>query len=160
MGQKRKTSNVITMRKYIAILAVVFLQAMTSVAQKNNQIRYILPDDVEVFLDSCIKKSESKGTQFYFLLKKDTTYNITIGRYSKKEKKNILKWIKQSNRNVVVNEKAYPLIVDYDLKFAAIDDNIGKFGDREGNVKRASLLLHGVTVFFTADGNIIRTENW
>ena len=148
------------MRKYIAILAVVFLQAMTSVAQKNNQIRYILPDDVEVFLDSCIKKSESKGTQFYFLLKKDTTYNITIGRYSKKEKKNILKWIKQSNRNVVVNEKAYPLIVDYDLKFAAIDDNIGKFGDREGNVKRASLLLHGVTVFFTADGNIIRTENW
>ena len=133
---------------------------MTSVAQKNNQIRYILPDDVEVFLDSCIKKSESKGTQFYFLLKKDTTYNITIGRYSKKEKKNILKWIKQSNRNVVVNEKAYPLIVDYDLKFAAIDDNIGKFGDREGNVKRASLLLHGVTVFFTADGNIIRTENW
>lgn len=148
------------MRKYITILIVLF-QAMTSAAQKSNQIRYILPDNVEVFLDSCIKKSESNGTQFYFLLKKDTTYNITIGRYSKKEKKNILKWIKQSNRYIVVNEKIYPLIFDYDLKFAAVDNNnIGEFGSREGNVKRASLMLHGVTVYFKSDGSIIKTENW
>lgn len=149
------------MQKYITILIILF-QAMTSVAQKTNQIRYVLPDDVEIFLDSCIKKSTNKETQFYFLLnkEKDTVYNITIGRYSKKEKKNILKWIKQSNRCIVVNEKMYPLIFDYDLKFAAVDNNIGEFGSREGNIKRASLMLHGVTVYFKSDGSILKTENW
>lgn len=148
------------MQKYITILIVLF-QAMTSTAQKSNQIMYILPDNVETLLDSCIKKAENSQTQFYFLLRRDTVYNITIGKYNKKEKKNILKWVTQSNRYIVVNKKTHPLIFDYDLKFAAVDNNnIGEFGSREGNIKRANLILHGVTIYFKSDGDIVRIENW
>lgn len=136
------------------------LEVMVATAQKNNQIRYILPDQVEVLLDSCINKLKKSETQFYFLLKKDSLYSITIGRYNNKEAKNILKWVKQSNRYIVINAKIYPLIFDHDLKFAAVDNNnIGEFGKREGNIKRANLILHSITIFFKSDGNIIKIEN-
>lgn len=133
---------------------------MTSTAQRKNQIQFILPDSVEVFLNDYINKVQDGKSQFYFLFQKDTAFSITVGRYTKKEKKNILKWIPQSNRYVVVNTKNYPVIFDYDLKFAAVDpNNIGEFGRREGNIKRAHPLLHGITVFFNGSGDIIRTEN-
>lgn len=146
------------MKKYIIVL-IVLVQSTVLMAQKNNQIKYILPDAVEVLLDSCVKNIANEKVNFYFLLKKDSTYNITIGKYSKREKKSILRWIKQSNRFVVINSKSYPLIFDYDLKFAVIDDsNIGEFGIREGNTKRVNLILHGFTIYFTADGNIVNTK--
>lgn len=137
----------------------MILQAATTKAQKNDQIKYVLPDNVETFIDSSIR-AQKGSSAFYFLLNKDSVYSISIGSYSKKDEKNILKWVKQTNRFLIVNKKVYPLIFDYDLKFATVDSNIGEFGKREGNIKRVSLMLHGITIFFKSDGTIIKTENW
>lgn len=147
------------MRKTLMILLFLFL-AIPSMAQKNNQIKYVLPDTVETFLDSCIKKQEGGKTWIYFLLKKDTLYSITIGKYSTKEKKNILQWVKQTNRYILINKVSYPLIFDYDLRFGAIDDNIGEFGSRDDNVKRVNLILHGTTIYFKSDGSVVQSEEW
>jgi len=137
----------------------MILQAATTKAQKNDQIKYVLPDNVETFIDSSIRARKASSA-FYFLLNKDSVYSISIGSYNKKDEKNILKWVKQTNRFLIVNKKVYPLIFDYDLKFATVDSNIGEFGKREGNIKRVSLMLHGLTIFFKSDGTIIKTENW
>ena len=128
-----------------------------SMAQKCSQIKYVLPDNVEVVLDSCVKSVGKEKQNFYFVLRKDTSYNITIGMFNKSEGKNILKWIRQSNRYVVINDKTYPLIFDYDFEFGAIEsNNIGDFPSREGNIKRVSLIVHGLTVYFSPNGNILR----
>ena len=148
------------MKKYFTVLIVVF-QITTSNAQKGNQIRYILPDKIEIALDSCIKKYNLSGVQYYFLLRKDSIYSVTIGRYRAQEKKNISKWISKSNRFVVVNKMIYPLIFDYDSKFAAVDnDNIAEFGKRDDKIKRATIILHGATIYFDSNGNILRIEDW
>ena len=77
------------------------------------------------------------------------------------EKKNILKWVLQSNRYVIVNKKSYPLVLDYDLKFGSIDNNnIGNFGVRDGQVKKASLIIDGTTIYFKGDGAIMFTDFW
>ena len=132
-----------------------------SLAQHSEHINYVFPDSVEIFIDSCIRKADNREAKFYLLLTRDTVYKITIAEYNTKDEKNILKWVKQSNRCAVINNRSFPIIFDYDLKFAAIDPaNIGELGKREGNIKRVSLMLHGITVSFKQDGTIIKIQNW
>ncbi|MCD2425098.1 hypothetical protein LQ567_20095 [Niabella pedocola] len=142
------------------LVLLFFFQGTVLVAQTDDKIRYILPNSVEKYLDSSINIMSGKEYKFYFLFKKDAHFNITMGRYNKTEEKNVLQWVRKTNRFVLINKSIYPLIFDYDLTFAAIDNNIGLFGDRDGNVKKVSLILHGASIYFKADGTIIKMENW
>lgn len=147
----------------IKILMVAFvLGCSQALAQKDDKvvIKYFFPDKVEMLIDSCIHSYKSEMLNFYFLLAKDSAYSITIGKYDWKERGNLLSWINQTNRYVVVNSEKYPLLFDYDLTFAGIDlNNVGTFGNREGNIKRAKLLLHGLTIIFNSEGEVVKVIN-
>ncbi len=141
------------MNKRFLLLFLVFHGTVLS-AQEKNRIQYVLPDNVEAILDSCIKKMMSTGNSFYFLLEKDTSYCITIGTYKKSEQKDFLSWVTRTNRYILINKRMYPLIFDYDSKFGTVDEHIGKFRHRDDHVKKVHLLIHGISIFFKPDGTI------
>lgn len=127
--------------------------------KKNNAIQYVLPDRVELLLDSCIKKSEGQ-TKFFFIIRKDSLYNISIVRYKKNEERNLIKWVEQTNRYLRIADKIYPLLFDYDFALGAIDNNnIGEFKNRDDNVKRISLINHGLIICFNLEGSILKVLN-
>ena len=148
----------INMLKYFLLIALS-LKGLCPIAQKLNQIKYILPDKVEIFLDSCIKQYRKNFT-FYFILGKDSEYYVSMGVYNKEKKNEAPKWAIETNRFLIINKKNFPLIFDYDTKFALIDSNLGQFGKRDGNIKRVKLLFHGITVSFKSNGLIIKTSKW
>lgn len=156
-GEEAVNLNYKGMGKYV-IMFLLVLKSFVSVAQEGT-IDFIFPDKIEHTLDSCLQKLET-GTnkyKFYFLIEKDVeSYSVTIAKYTSKEEQNLLKWVRQTNRFAVINKRTIPLIFDYDLKLGAIDGNRGEFGDRDDNVKRVKLLLHGPSVYFNSDGNIIK----
>ena len=145
-------------RNFISVIAII--ASTLCFGQSKEKIVYVFPDSVEICLDSCIGKIEESGLdfQFYLLLESDSSlYRLSIGRYTKGEANNILPWIKQSNRYAVVNNRSLPLIFDYDLNFSTKwGDKIGNFKEREGEVSRVKLLLHGITIFFNNYGKIVK----
>jgi hypothetical protein len=143
------------MKRNILLLLLVLI-AITSYSQKRKPIVYIVPDKVEIMLDSCIQFYSKRDFDFYFILEKDSLYNITVASYQKNEAKRLIKWVKQSNRRIVINNKTYPLIFDYDFKFGVKDDNIGVFKNRDSNIRRSRVISHGITIMFDSWGDYVK----
>lgn len=142
------------------LTTLALLAGVLCYGQSKDKIVYVFSDAVERTVDSCIRKSGGPvpGFQFYLVLEADSSlYSLTIGKYTKSEQKNILPWIKQTNRYMIVSDRSIPLIFDHDFKFGARwNDKIGEFGHRDDNIIRVNLLLHGTTIFFDHAGKIVR----
>lgn len=123
------------MKKYM-VISLFFLKSILGMTQ-DNTIDFVFPDNVETVLDSCLNRFEAINSnyRFYFLLEKNAEcYCITIAKYTGDDERNLLKWVKQTNRFAVVNKRTIPVFFDYDLKWGAIDQNRGEFNKRDDNV--------------------------
>ena len=138
--------------KVSAIL--IALSVFISVNSKTkDSLIYILPDKVEKKFYRYIKKSKYLKFEFY-LTNKDSKIKVCISSV-KDSAYNFPASI--TNRFVIIRDKYYPVVCDYDYIFG-VDKSDGKsmFGRRDGNVKRMYPIYEGYSVTFDLLGNDIK----
>lgn len=148
------------MRKTKKILLICMaLCAMHAkiLSQEVDSIIYILPDRIEVKLDSIVTERKKYDEPIFFMLKRvgENEFKIIPGSYRKDENSNSF-----TNRFVLINKTKYPVTFDYDEFFGTLDTyNIGEFGRREGFIKKRVTIFEGYSLTFDRRGNIIE-EDW
>lgn len=138
-------------------MKLIYLFAIMSIiscnAQKKGDITYLLPDDVEVELNEHL--SQSSGFNYMVLFGSKEHYELFVINDDEYSKRPYGNFITATNRNVLVNGKSYPLLLDYDFNFSTTDIvNIGEFGKRDGMVKKVQSIFHGYSIKFTNKGII------
>jgi hypothetical protein len=137
------------MQKQILSICLLLL-CITSIAQQKS-INYYLPDSVEVKIFDEVKLL-SNNKKFYCVLEnigKDT-FLLSVCQYQLKDKKRLESWVFSTNRKVVIKDRSYPLLLDYDYKFSTLDTlKVGKFGDRANKITKQLPILHCYSVKFT-----------
>ncbi|MDP4183837.1 MAG: hypothetical protein Q8862_01585 [Bacteroidota bacterium] len=146
------------MTKLILTIILLFFMVSNAYPKEAKKILYIFPDDVEIKLSKYIENT-NKQHEFvvYLMLSKssDERYKLYIAFYKKKHIKNVIYWVKSTNRYVVVNQEKYPLLIDYDYDFSTSNPlNIGDYGGREGQVLRAMPFYDGYNIEFNKYGII------
>ncbi len=124
------------------------------------EILYVFPETVEKILDQHLSKyklNEDKERVYLTLDRNAEIYTLTISTYFVDRDDDLTRWIKGSNRMGLVNTKKFPLLFDIDFDFGTPDTKVvGNFGEREGQVRRMRVLLHGFYVKFNKSGKILR----
>jgi hypothetical protein len=135
--------------KYLIIVFFLLCQLDVLKSQNPNSIIYVLPDSIEIELNAIIAKSQN--SDFYFILGHDeASYEIIPCRYGLDSKASIPKWVTITNRHLLVNDKRYPLVFDYDFDFGVVsEDYLGNFPKRDGTIKRMKILSHSNPLKFT-----------
>ncbi|MDX1936280.1 MAG: hypothetical protein SFU21_04160 [Flavihumibacter sp.] len=132
---------------------------------KKANINFVFPDSVEVTASEYVEKQKIKNpnTKYFCFLWYDSLsiYRLTILSYKRNEKTIVAKWIRSSNRYAVLNNEKLPLLLDYDFRFGTSDpENIGKYGERDGSVKKMNLIAHAFTVIFdNSTGRLLKIES-
>jgi len=120
-------------------------------AQQKGDVTYLLPDDVEVELNTHLSKSS--GFNYMVLFDSEDYYELFVINDNEYAERPYGSFITATNRNILVNDKSYPLLLDYDFNFSTTDTvNIGEFGKRDGMVKKVQPIFHGYSIKFTNKG--------
>lgn len=139
----------------------LFLFTITLIkAQEKDSILYIIPDSVEVRIYEETKKIDlSKFNLYFFLSKIDKNiYRINYSSFPN-DSKSKNPWIDNTNRFLIVNNRKFPLIFDYDSSFSTQTNTmLGSFGEREGNIQRSYIIFEGYSITFKRDGTIISED--
>lgn len=147
------------MKKHIILLIVMTMGSLLTTnvfAQSGGKIIYIFPDEVEVKLYNYIKKTEKKQQKVVLTLYKSDAgiYTVFVNFHKVLDNTSIAstsdKWVKITNRYVVINDMEYPLLLDYDYQFSTSKPSeIGEYGSRNGQVMRTMSINHGFFVRFS-----------
>ena len=160
--------------KKLILIVLISIVSHTAYSQCNDTIVYIMPDSVEVYLDKMIKYYNSQGYyDFSFYL--DATFYLyyvnnskvkngdhnedyIYGLYVSKDKGKQNFWVKNSSRFILVNDKKYPLELDYDRVFSTLDGfkTLGEFGHRDGTCKKGYYYNPDIYVVFNLKGKIMK----
>jgi len=122
----------------------------------NDPIVYILQENVEALLKIELIKH---GGNIYFELEEDCgVYTIYIGEDFKN---NPTAYVTKSNRKLFINNKFYPIIFDFDMLFASIEnaDSIMTKSSLEKYpiITRRLIINEGFYVKFKRNGEIIKS---
>ena len=147
------------------LLIICFSISFGAYAQSEKTI-YIVSDSVEVRLKKQIDKirQNNPGVSFSCMLvrRSDNLFSISLFKNEENSGNSLLnKLVKNTNRYLLIEKEKTPLIFDYDFKFGSSDvEHVGYFGERDGNIKRSSLLHHGYTIFFDSQGDVRRISEY
>lgn len=126
-------------------------------AQEMDSILYILPDKIEVKLDSLIAERKKYNEISSFRLNRLNENEFQIIPRSKRKDGNS---DFSTNRFVLIKNTKYPVTFDYDEIFSTVDPcNTGEFGNREGYIRKVLTIFEGYSLIFDRAGNVIK-ENW
>lgn len=148
------------MKKIVVILLFIFCCYTNVNSQTRDSIIYIFPDKVEHKLFQYIQNdNKHRDCPYSFFLETEgvDAYRVFVS-CNAKESENF--WVKNTNRFVIIKDKFYPLVVDYDSLFSTNKPNeIGKYGRREGFVWRTYFLNEGYNLSFDRYGKKVK-EDW
>ncbi|WP_165020913.1 hypothetical protein [Dysgonomonas sp. ZJ279] len=142
--------------KKIILFFILCLSFYNSYSQEIDSIIYILPDKVEIKLNERIESMNLPDSyEVAFSLERTDSLYFRIG--VKNYPKNSITF-SNIKRFCIVNDKTIPIIsFDYDYIFGTPYPNkIGKFGKREGEVLRRTVIFEGYEIIFDRLGNIHR----
>lgn len=146
------------MPRLTLIIFLIVIGQLYTRAQQSDSIIYILPDQVEIKLNSHIEKiyTYDPNRECYFYLEKtnDENFRIFVGTKSKDTI-----WANFSNRYVVVNNRKISLIFDYDLIWSTKNtENIGSFGKRAGEILKTKIIYDGYNITFDRNGKCLEED--
>lgn len=144
------------MNRYLYLVLFMWMISSFMKAQNNDSIKYILPDDVEIKIDSYICKASLVDSTIALYLKSIGDDKFTIYVYEINRESDYLS--KLTNRFIVINKNKYPLTLDYD-SFFSTDSDIGEFGSRDGKILKTITIFEGYNVTFDIKGKRIK-EDW
>lgn len=123
---------------FCSILGVVKLNA-------TEPIIYALNDSIEMTVGNYLELYASDDLDkigFYIFRDKDEDYRIKMALIPNAQilMKN---YFHRGNRFILIGRKTYPLMFDYDLKYATGTpiEKLGDYGNREGTVSRTFFIL-------------------
>lgn len=127
--------------------------------QNKDSIIYILPDKVEMKLYEQIESYNSvtnSKLEFYLESIERETFRIVFSRFQDKSNNY---WVDNTNRFVLIKDRKYPLILDYDLKFSTMKPSeVGEYGQREGLILKSLFIYDGYNITFDLKGNILKED--
>lgn len=145
------------MKKYIIMLLTVY--SINAFSQKQDSIIYIFPDKVEQMLFakmSDIPNFENLNFEFY-LESIDKDKFRTVFAYSQNKLDSY--WGNNTNRFILIKDKKYPLLLDYDSTFSTKKPgDIGNYGQREGTILKTIFIYEGYSITFDKTGQFIKED--
>ncbi len=155
------------MRKAFLLIGLLFIVGSCKSIKISESITYFLPRNIEQELFNLI--NEQKGIDYCFYLSSKSEYKYEIFIIGDKLKNNFsavnkYRYVDNSNRKVLINDKFYPLIFtsDYtfgtdlrktELKNLSERNRIDK--EEDGYVLyKIDVLLHGKSIIFDNKGKI------
>ncbi len=141
------------MRNRLVLFCFLCLVLTPMNAQKKDSIIYIMPNSVELKIHEEIKKFDFSEIGLYFFLSTidKNTYRINYADFPKATGSKD-PWADNSNRFLIVNDKKFPLIFDYDSDFSTQRNSM------TGNNQKVYIIFDGYSITFNRDGVII-SEN-
>lgn len=136
---------------------IIFLIMLLPLTVKGQQIEYRIPKQVEDALSKklCTLSDTNQGTIYAHLSKKENgVFSIIL---CKNDVDGFINSIIQSTqRIIVINRIAIPLIFDYDMSFCEPDSlkDVGTFGNRDGRIMKRIIMYHGEAILFSKEGII------
>ena len=147
------------MKTNICILLFILLAQQPVKSQDKDSILYIMPDKIELKLYEYINNLDFSKYSFGFFLNKlnDDKYRICITVSSNLDTNY---WYNNTNRFILIEKKQYPLWLDYDVTFSTKNNsNLGKIGNREGQILKTHPIFDGYTIDFNLKGEIFCENN-
>lgn len=145
------------MKKYLIFILIIF--SINIYSQKQDSIIYIFPDNVEKRLFEQLIDvgiNDIFNFQFYLNTLEKDTFMIALS-YSGGKSNNY--WVNNTNRFVLVKDKKYPLVLDYDSNYSTENSKeVGYYGQREGNVLRSFFIYDGYNITFDKSGKILKED--
>ena len=136
---------------------LLLLCSMSIFSQEKDSIIYIFPDKVEMKLYERIQKYTSFNDldfDFYLTRLEKDTFKLSLSQHNKTGSGD---WVYDTNRFILINDKKYPLLLDYDSMFGTSKPNeAGAFGNRDdGFVLRTQFIYEGYSIKFTKTGRYV-----
>lgn len=145
------------MKKHVILF---FLLLICLYSKSQDSIVYIVPDSVEILLNKYVseKKSYDPDIRIYFYL---TSTKNGGYRLSASDGNDGFLLIEKTNRFILINTNKYPLLLNYDIRFASYKkDAVGSFGNRfNGLIPNNHVIYEGYSISFDAFGEYIK-EDW
>lgn len=142
--------------KRIKILIYIIVISINVYAHKQDSIIFIFPDSVEQKLYEQIIRYdnyEKLNFEFYLNSLKDGKFRLT---YSCSAHVHDNYWAKNTNRFILINDREYPLLFDYDSKFSTKKPSeVGRYRQREGTIERSVFIYEGYNITFDEFGRFI-----
>jgi hypothetical protein len=98
------------MKKYIAIITLIFYACGSNKSNNSTTIPYIFPNKVTSLISDYLIKNED--ISFLYLSRSNNDWVVTFIKCTECENDN--NWVKNTNRKVYVNRKFYPIVFDSD----------------------------------------------
>jgi len=135
---------------------LMLLCSISVYSQEKDSIIYIFPDKVETKLYDEMQKytfNEKMSFEFYLKHIEKDTFQLFLSQYNQVLDNS---W-PYTNRFILINDKKYPLIFDYDFMFGTEKPNeAGEFGKRDdGFVLRTLRIYEGYSIKFNKTGNYV-----
>lgn len=124
---------------------IIFILSSVSVYATSDKIVYILPDSLESKVIDQINTYNEKNSLVIYLFHLEKNICLLISPY--KNKSNYISplyyYASKSNRFLLVGDNIYPIVFDYDFRYGTTTplDQTGKYGEREGCIKRTAIIL-------------------
>lgn len=155
------------MKKIILLVMILFTVGSCKSTKVSESIIYFLPRAVEEELFKIISKQKEMDYCFYLLSKSEYKYEIFIIEDKLKNNFNTVnkyRYVDNTNRKLLVNDKFYPLIFATDYTFGTDlrKTKLKNLSERNQIDKKEDgyilykidVLLHGKSIIFDNKGNI------
>ncbi len=148
------------MKRIIILLLLIYGLNISIYSQEKDSIIYIFPDKIEQKLYEQMKEliyTDGYDFEFYLQTLDINKFRLTYSYY---KKQSFSYWGNNTNRFILIKNKMYPLILDYDSLFSTSKpEKVGEYGDREGFILRSSFIYEGYNITFDKTGKCL-SESW
>ncbi len=125
------------MKKYIAIMTLIFCACSSNKSNNSTTIPYIFPNKVTSLISDYLIKNED--INFLRLSKSNNDWVLTFVKCDGCDNNN---FVKNTNRKVYVNRKFYPLLFESDEKFSIKENGDYLISTDMESFNRQTFLLH------------------
>jgi hypothetical protein len=126
------------MKKYIAIITLIFYACSSNKSNNSTTIPYIFPNKVTSLISDYLINNED--ISFFYLSRSNNDWVLTFIKCDGCENDN--SWVKSTNRKVYVNRKFYPLVFDSDQKFSIKETGDYLISTDMESFNRQTFLIH------------------
>ena len=126
------------MKKYIALITLVFFSCSSNKSNHSTTIPYIFPIKVTLLISDYL--INNNDVSFLYLSKSDNDWVLIFIKCAGCENDN--NWVKNTNRKVYVNRKFYPLVFDSDVNFSIKETGDYLISSDMASYHREIFLIH------------------
>ena len=133
------------MKNYIIL--ILWLVFNVNILYAKGPITYVVSDSIEVCIGEYLMDNPTHNRIGFYIYSRNDRILISIISIPRNSKSIIKEYLDRSNRVILIGEKEFPLLFDYDFDFGTKTPikNIGNYGNRNGTYLRSQFLSNSKT---------------